>query len=64
MGKDKVGEKKLSKIWPGQATIMNKSVHMSQKNAPIVVHVHKWNWHIVRKQVSTVNLNNLYDWGG
>ena len=57
MGKDKVGEKKLSKIWP-------ESVHMSQKNAPIVVHVHKWNWHIVRKQVSTVNLNNLYDWGG
>ena len=25
--------------------------------------VHEWNWHIVRKQMSTVNLNNLYAWG-
>ena len=28
------------------------------KYARIVVH--RWNWHIVRKQMSTVNLNNLY----
>ena len=31
------------------------------KYARIVVH--KWNCHIVRKQMSTVNLNNLYAWG-
>mgnify|MGYP007133283672 CR=1 FL=1 len=31
------------------------------KYARIVVH--KWNWNTVRKQMSTVNLNNLYAWG-